>query len=144
MPLKLSPRDSMIAIGVGAVVVLVLFLVFAFRPKLTELAQVKAEQIVEADKLEKNKMKLRRLDAIRREAADIEAQRIALARRIPKDAELPSFIIDLQRLANDSDMDLASLKLSEPAGGGGRLQGNSVRDKCQRQLLYYSRFPLSG
>ncbi len=114
MPLKLSPRDMMIAVGVGAALVLVLFLIFAIRPKLTELAQVRAGQKVEADRLEQNKMKLKRLDAIRREAAEIEAQRIELARRMPKDAELPSFIIDLQRTANDADLDLIDLKLDDP------------------------------
>lgn len=114
MPLKLSPRDTMIAIGVGAALVLVLFLVFGIRPKLSELTQIKAEQKVEADKLVQNEMKLKRLDAIRREAAEVEAQRIELARRMPKNAELPSFIIDLQRTANDADLDLQNLSLDDP------------------------------
>ncbi len=119
MPLKLSPRDTMIAIGAGVALVLVLFLVFAIRPKLAELTQARAEQKVEADKLKQNEMKLKRLDAIRREAAEIEAQRIELARRMPKDAELPSFIIDLQRTANDADLDLSDIKLSDPEAAAG-------------------------
>ncbi len=119
MPLKLSPRDTMIAIGAGVALVLVLFLVFAIRPKLAELTQARAEQKVEADKLKQNEMKLKRLDAIRREAAEIEAQRIELARRMPREAELPSFIIDLQRTANDADLDLSDIKLSDPEGAGG-------------------------
>lgn len=119
MAMKLSPRDTMIAIGVVAALALVLFLVFAIRPKVAELTQAKADQKIEADKLAQNKMKLARLDAIRREAADIEAQRIELARRMPKEAELPSFIIDLQRTANDADLDLSNLTLSEPEGALG-------------------------
>lgn len=119
MPLKLSPRDTMIAIGVGVALALVLFLVFGLRPKLSELAQVRAEQVAEAEKLKQNEMKLKRLDAIRREAADIEAQRIELARRMPREAELPSFIIDLQRTANDADLDLKDLKFDEPEAQGG-------------------------
>lgn len=118
MPFKLSPRDTLIAVGVGAALVLVLFLVLGFRPQLTQLTSLKAEQKVEADKLETNKLKLKRLDAIRREAADIEVRRINLSRRMPSNPELPSFIIELQRLANDADMDLIELKFNEPDQGG--------------------------
>jgi len=118
MSFKLSPRDTLIAVGVGAALVLVLFLVFGFQPQLTQLTSLKAEQKVESDKLETNKLKLKRLDAIRREAADIEVRRINLSRRMPSNPELPSFIIELQRLANDADMDLTELKFNEPDQGG--------------------------
>ena len=135
MPLKLSPRNTMIAIGVGVALVLVLFLVFGIRPKLAELTQARAEQKVEADKLKQNEIKLKRLDAIRREAAEIEAQRIELARRMPRDAELPSFIIDLQRTANDADLDLSTLKLEDPEEGAGY---NSIPFKLNATGSFYT------
>lgn len=112
---KLSSRDTIVAVGVGAAVILILFILFAVRPKLTEVSDLKAQQTVEEGKLSENKLKLQRLDAIRREAADIEAKRIALARRMPKDPEIPSFIVDLQKTANDADLDLTDVKLAEPA-----------------------------
>jgi len=115
MPLKLSPRDTIIAIVALAAAIIVAVLFLGFRPKLTELSQVRAAQSMEEQKLEKNKNKLNQLDAIRSEAADIEAQRIALAQRMPLDAQIPSLIVDIQRLANEADLDLQSITIDDPS-----------------------------
>ena len=108
-----SPKDQLIVIALAAAVVLVLAIFFLFRPQLGRLNSLPQEQKVELDKLEQAKVKLKRLDALRREAAAIEAERIDLSRRVPAELELPSLIVDLQRLADDAGLDLDSIEVDD-------------------------------
>lgn len=112
MALKLSPRDQMIAVGLAALLVLVMTVLLILRPQLSLISEIKAQQETELETLEQAKVKLQRLDAIRQEAADVEAKRISLSRRMPEDPELPSLIVELQKIANSAGLDFGSVEVS--------------------------------
>lgn len=109
MALKLSPRDQLIAVGLGSLVLVALAIFLVLRPQFSYLGTLAVEQKVEQGKLDEAILKLQRLDAIRQEAAQTEAKRILLSRRLPENAEQESLIIELNKLANAADIELASV-----------------------------------
>ena len=103
----------MIAVGLGAILVLVLAVFLGLKPQFNKLASTSVEHANELVKLEEAKMKLERLDAIRQEAAQIEAARIVLARRLPEEAELSSLVVELQKIANSSGLDFNNVEVDD-------------------------------
>jgi type IV pilus assembly protein PilO len=83
------------------------------RPQFSTLGSLSQEQQVEQEKLAESELKLQRLDAIRQQASGIEAKRISLARRLPQDPELPSLIIELQKVANAADLELDTVDIGD-------------------------------
>lgn len=112
MEFNLSPKNQLIAAGVGAILVLVLTVLLVLKPQFSEISKLKAEQEIEKTSLEQAKLKLQQLDAIRAEAADIEAKRISLSRRLPDDAELPTLVVELQKVANSAGLDFGAVEVS--------------------------------
>lgn len=103
----------MIALGLGAVLVLLLAVFLGLKPQFNHLALTSVEHENEIVKLEEAKMKLERLDAIRQEAAQIEAARIVLARRLPEEAELSSLVVELQKIANSAGLDFDNVEVDD-------------------------------
>ena len=103
----------MIAVGLGAVLVLLLAVFLVLMPQFNKLALTSVEHENEIVKLEEAKMKLERFDAIRQEAAQIEAARIVLARRLPEEAELSSLVVELQKIANSSGLDFDNVEVDD-------------------------------
>jgi type IV pilus assembly protein PilO len=114
-----SPKDKLIAVGLGMLAVVALAVLFGIKPQFSQLASLRQEQQVEQDKLADAKLKLERLDAVRQEAAGIEAKRISLARRLPEDPELPSLIVELQRVASAADLELDMIQIGNLADDQG-------------------------
>ncbi len=110
---NLSPKHHMIAVAAGAFLILVLMVLAGLRPQFSKLSSIGTEQAAELDKLEGANMKLERLDSIRAEAAEIEAARVVLSRRLPGDTELPSLIVELQRVANAAALDFGAVQVSD-------------------------------
>lgn len=102
----------MIAVGLVALLVLVMTVLLILKPQLSLISEIKAQQETELENLAQAKVKLQRLDAIRQEAADVEAKRISLSRRMPEDPELPSLIVELQKIANSAGLDFGSVEVS--------------------------------
>lgn len=119
MPLQLSPRDQIIAVGLGALLILVLAVMLVLKPQFTEVSDLKTAQATEKASLDQAKLKLQQLDAIRAEAAEIEAKRISLARRLPDDAELPTLVVELQKVANSAGLDFGSVQIGAVAEQSG-------------------------
>lgn len=122
MELKLSPKNQLIAMGVGALLILVLAVLLAIKPQLTEISNIKAEQETEKNALAQAKLKLQQLDAIRAEAAEIEAKRISLSQRLPDDAELPTLVVELQKVANSAGLDFGTVTFEAAADQAGYAQ----------------------
>jgi len=110
---NLSPKHHMIAVAAGAFIILVLIVLIGLRPQFIKLSSIGIEQAAELDKLEEANMKLDRLDSIRAESAEIEAARVVLSRRLPGDTELPSLIVELQRVANAAALDFGSVQVAD-------------------------------
>ncbi|MDP1809058.1 MAG: type 4a pilus biogenesis protein PilO [Actinomycetota bacterium] len=119
MAFKLSPRDQIIAMGVGALLILVVTVLLVLKPQFAKISNLKAEQETEKTSLGQAKLKLQQLDAIRAEAADIEAKRISLSRRLPDDAELPTLVVELQKVANRAGLDFGSVQVGAVAEQSG-------------------------
>lgn len=116
---KLSPRDQLIAIGLGAALVLFLFIMFLLRPQFGRLGELAKQQEDERLKLEQAKLNLKRLESLRVEAAQTETKLIKLSRRIPEEPEVPSLLIELQDVANAAGLDFNSVTLDQPADKSG-------------------------
>ncbi len=114
MNIKLSLQQAVIA---GAVIIILLSFLFFFlvwRPMKGRLDQVRQEQTEEIKKARSAQVTLQRLQQLKQQAPEIESQLIELSRRMPEDPAIPSLIIELQQLANESGLNFVSFTPSQP------------------------------
>lgn len=110
----MTPRRQMLIAAVGAALVTVLFFVFALRPKLSQIGEVRDE--IEQAQAEQRRLEdqLEELQQAREDRPRTVA-RLALANRyVPADPDLPGFILVLQSASTASGIDLESIAPSPP------------------------------
>lgn len=118
MNLKLSPRDELIVTIVGLVVVVALLVVFLVMPKFRERGQLVAEQESIRQEVLSNQAKLAQLKDAQRESVATRAALIRVSNEMPSQPQLPTLIVDIQDLANQSGIDFVSVTPKEPEKTG--------------------------
>lgn len=114
MDIKLSFRDFIIVTIIAVVVLSVAFFFLVEKPRLDSIASIRKQQ-EEALKMQQTaRLTLARLQAAKKESAEIEAKLIRLSKKMPEDPELASLIVEIQELATESGMELVSIKPTEP------------------------------
>jgi Tfp pilus assembly protein PilO len=97
-----------IAIAVGAVVVL-LFYVFAIRPRQSELSDIRG-QIGEAENQTTTlQAQLSQLQALQEDAPRLEAELSKIRELVPQENEVPNFIFQVQEAANAAGVDFVEI-----------------------------------
>lgn len=112
---KFGVGAQIIAAFVVAGLILVIFIFAIEVPKLVQLGKYHSEVQKEEEKVQKAKDTLKRQKQIKREMADIREKMEEVERKMPKEPEIPQLIKDIQLAAEQSGVELVSLKLEELA-----------------------------
>lgn len=112
--MKLTSTQKIIAVVVGAVVVLALAVFLLIVPQFSKLSRI-GQQInqAEADMASAQTLLAQR-QQIKQQAATTEAESLRLSNELPESPELPSFIMELQDCVNASGLEFSILEPSEP------------------------------
>jgi len=113
--MKLTIQQKFIATIVAMVLVAVLIVALLVVPQFTRLSnlgQSVAQAQAEADAA---RVLLEQRQEIKARSAETEAKILRLANQLPENPELPTFIIELQDVINESGLDFAEMSPSEPA-----------------------------
>lgn len=117
--MKLSPRVALIATGVGlflAVVVLFAILVF---PQFGRLSELETNINEADDRVDQARALLAVRQEAKENAAATDAGLIELAAAVPEMPDLPSFIIEMQDVAYDSDVIVRAIQPEDIVQGNG-------------------------
>ncbi|MEW6188682.1 MAG: type 4a pilus biogenesis protein PilO [Actinomycetota bacterium] len=110
--MAISLKHRIMTVGIFAILLVVAFFLLAWLPQQNRKAQIRKQMEEERKKQETAKATLSRLKAAKEESAQIEAKLLSLSKRIPKEPELPSLIIELQDIATQAGIDFISIKPS--------------------------------
>ena len=110
-----SDRMTLLLVLLGAVLLVVLWYLFLFKPASEDLAQVNEE--IEAAQAEQDQLRvqLAQLQDIRADSAELESTLAAYETLVPSGPGLPSLLRQLQTAANDSGMELRAVSPSAPS-----------------------------
>ncbi|MDI6689408.1 MAG: type 4a pilus biogenesis protein PilO [Actinomycetota bacterium] len=110
--MTISLKSRITAVGIFAILLVVAFFLLAWLPQQNRKAQIRKQMEEERKRQETAKSTLSRLKAAKEESAQIESKLLSLSKRIPKEPELPSLIIELQDIATQAGIDFISIKPS--------------------------------
>lgn len=113
---RLGIGIQIIAAFIVAVIIFVVFLIGFELPKLAQLTRLRIEKQEEEKKITEKKDKLEELKAVKREMIDVEFKKAELEKKMPQKAELPQLINDMQSIANQEGVEIASIKPGEIVG----------------------------
>jgi type IV pilus assembly protein PilO len=118
-----SSRDrNVLILGLLGIVLLVVGYYFLFlSPLLNELDERAQERSDKEAQLANLQQEVAQLEAIRREAPEIERQLLELSKRIPTQPEIPTLVVQVEEIANASAVKQLSIEPGAPGpppGGG--------------------------
>lgn len=116
--MKLTPKQKLIAIVVGLVVVAGLIVALLVVPQFSRLTSLEAEIQSAQGEADAARALLEQRQAIKIRSAETETQRLRLANQLPESPELAPFIIELQDVINESGLEFSVLSPSQPVDGG--------------------------
>ncbi len=119
MKVRLGFQQQLIAFVLLFIGIVVLFYFFAWSPQTEELASIAKQRASEEQKIQTARATLARLEGLKESAPKIEAKIIKIGRKMPKDADLPGLIIQIQNMANDSSVSVDALRPAEPQQASG-------------------------
>ncbi len=122
MNLKISGRNQIYTAAALMAISVIVFFLLALRPQLSRLSSLNSEIKQERANLENAKLTLKRLSAIKEESSKTEAKAIELAEKVPDQSEMPSLLVRLQNVADDSGLDFGSFKVSDEKEENGYVQ----------------------
>lgn len=113
--MKLTIQQKFIATIVAMVLVAVLIVALLVAPQFARLANL-GQNIAQAQAdADAARLLLEQRLEIKERSAETEAKVMRLANQFPESPELPTFIIELQDVINESGLDFAEMSPSEPA-----------------------------
>lgn len=118
MNLKLSPRDELIVELLAIVMVSVLAVVFLITPQWRHIGELKREQDDVRKQVQEAQATLARFKEAKAESIVNQAELIKLATQVPDEPQLPTLIVELQNVANQSGVDFISVTPEEPTPSG--------------------------
>jgi Tfp pilus assembly protein PilO len=107
-------RTALVLSALGAVVVIVLFVIFIFQPAREELAEVEDQIALEQTEQERLEGEIERLRLVREDAPNVEAELAAADAIVPRDPALPALVRQLQLAADESGVTLSSVATGRP------------------------------
>lgn len=109
-----------ILVGVTAVVILtVIFGVFMFKPQYDRLSDAQSQQAEEKQTQETKKAEIASLKAAKDNAAATEAKSLALGKRMPEEADLPTVIVELDDLGKRHNVKVHDIAATTASPGSG-------------------------
>lgn len=109
-----------ILIGVTLIVlVTVIFGVFIFKPQYDSFNEARSNQEKELQDQEAKKIELAGLQNDKKGAAVTEAKSLSLSKRMPEEADLPSVLVELDNLGNETNVKVLDITPSEAIPSSG-------------------------
>jgi type IV pilus assembly protein PilO len=137
-------RNMLILGTLGIVLLIVIYYFLLLSPLLQRLnEQAQARQSKQAQ-LEQVQQQVNQLEEVRRQSPDIERQLLELSKRIPAQPQIPTFVVEVQEIADASGVTQLSVDpepSTAPEGGGDyrvvpvTMQFNATYDEMQDFLL---------
>ena len=121
-------RSQVLLSVLGALMVIALFYVLLMQPSREELAVIEASILTEQAAQQELNVEIARLQGVREQAPEVEAQLAAADAIVPRDAALPSSLRQLQLAADESGIILQSVTTTRPAFLEGMTNGLSAID----------------
>jgi type IV pilus assembly protein PilO len=115
---KFTFKQQLVILIFFLVLTLVLFFVFGWRPQVKRLAEINKEKIEQEKKLKEARLTVARLKQAEKEASQMQVELIKLSNKMPPEPDIPTLIVELQDIANDSGVDIKSFNPTEPKMNG--------------------------
>ncbi len=119
MNLKISPREQMLIIGASVFLLLTLFGFFVVYPNASKIIGLNGEQESVSLEITSAQATLVRLKALKRDASTTEADLAKLKLKLPDESEIPTLLIDVNKIANDVGMDFIQITQKDWVEGEG-------------------------
>lgn len=119
MNLKISPIEQLMLIAASAFLLLATFGFFVVYPNVSKIIQLNGEQDNVSRELSSAEATLTRMKALKRDASKLEANLAKLKIRLPDESEIPTLILDVNKIAKDTGIDFIRVVQSEWVGGDG-------------------------
>ncbi|MCL4554401.1 MAG: type 4a pilus biogenesis protein PilO [Actinobacteria bacterium] len=116
--MKLTPKQKLLAIVVGMVLVAVLIVALLVVPQFTRLAEIESQVQAAQGEADAARLLLEQRQEIKAQSAQTETQLLRLSNQLPASPELPAFIIELQDVINESGLEFSMLSPTLPVDGG--------------------------
>lgn len=140
----MTNRNILILGALGIVMLIILYYFLLLSPLLQNLdAQAQAKESKQAQ-LEQVQQQVNELEAVRRQSPDIERQLLELSKRIPAQPQVPTFVVQVQEIADASGATQLTVDpepATSPEGGGDyrelpvTMQFTATYDEMQDFLL---------
>lgn len=130
-------RQTALIAGLVVVLVLVLFWFFAWRPQSERIAEIETQREQVESQQVVLQQRINRLEQVRREAPQVEAEIVAMESVVPRELAVPSAIRQLQTAADDSGVELVSLTWERPTPVEGVADLNSLAVGAQINGGYF-------
>src|SRR5215207_9163999 len=139
-----NDRNLLILGILGIVIIVIAFYFLLLSPllgRLDEQAQAREDKQAQLDQLQQE---VNELEEIRRNSPDIERQLLELSKRIPAQPQIPTFVVQVQEIADAAEVTQLTVDPEPPvapAGGGDyqvvpvTMQFNGTYDQMQDFLL---------
>jgi Tfp pilus assembly protein PilO len=96
------------------ILILLVFFIFGWRPQAKRLAEIRKEKLEQEKKLKEARLTVTRLKQAEKEATEVQVKLIKLSNKMPPEPDIPTLIVELQDIANDSGVDIKSFTPTEP------------------------------
>ena len=140
----MTNRNILILGALGIVMLIILYYFLLLSPLLQNLdAQAQAKESKQAQ-LEQVQQQVNELEEVRRQSPDIERQLLELSKRIPAQPQIPTFVVQVQEIADASGATQLTVDpepATSPEGGGDyrelpvTMQFTATYDEMQDFLL---------
>jgi Tfp pilus assembly protein PilO len=112
--MKLSPRNKLIAVAVGAGLVVILLVVVLLVPAFNKMQELGTQIDAAEQEAQAAKALLEQRREVKDSAAVTDATLMQLNNAVPANPELPAFIIELQDLAYSTGVSLRAVTPNDP------------------------------
>jgi type IV pilus assembly protein PilO len=139
-----NDRNILILGILGIVIVVIGFYFFLLSPLLQSLNDQAEARDNKRAQLEEVQQQVNELEEVRRNSPEIERQLLELSKRIPTQAQIPTFVVQIEEIADASGVTQLVVEPGDaaaPAGGGDyqtipvTMQFNGTYDEMQNFLL---------
>lgn len=108
-------RQALMLVAVGAILLVVVFYLFGWKPKSEEIAEIQTQTDEAVAQQSLLRTQIATLESVRASAPEIEAALAAAESLLPREAALPSALRQLQLAADDSGVELLTISPGRPA-----------------------------
>jgi len=119
MPFSFNVKEQII-IGIAVtILVFVVFAVFVFKPQYDKFSDSRSRQEQELQQQQSKQAELDNLKVAKKEAALTEAKSLSLNKQMPEETDLPSVLVELDNLGQETDVKVLDITPSPivPASG---------------------------